>query len=160
MLHYSHTLKWFKLHFSPQSTLIMTKRKQIFWNFWQFIKKEKLKYHIDISIQTLCHNTWNLAQVPPISLDHLWDVATPWLESTCGTFNWLDIIWKGTHLPISVCLCIWQKPRQKPSHIEHFHPRKCGHTLGFCKWLWDCNCICSTSLPYVLASIYIQWLPL
>jgi hypothetical protein len=21
-----------------------------------------------------------------------------WLESTCGKFNWLDMIWKGTHL--------------------------------------------------------------
>ncbi len=47
-----------------------------------------------ISIQTLCNNTWNLA---PISLDHCWDV---WLESICGELNWLDMIWKDTHVSI------------------------------------------------------------
>jgi hypothetical protein len=26
------------------------------------------------------------------------DVSTNWLESTCGKLNWLDMIWKGTHL--------------------------------------------------------------
>ncbi len=31
--------------------------------------------------QTLCSNTWNWAQVPPISLEHCWDVSTSWLES-------------------------------------------------------------------------------
>ncbi len=38
--------------------------------------------------------------MPPISLDHCWDVYTPWLESTCCKLNWLDMIWKGTHLSI------------------------------------------------------------
>ena len=33
-------------------------------------------------------------------IDHPWDVSTTWLESTCGKFNWLDMIWKGTHLSI------------------------------------------------------------
>ena len=28
------------------------------------------------------------------------DVSTTWLESTCGTFNWLDMMLKRTHLSI------------------------------------------------------------
>ncbi len=63
-------------------------------------KKEKTEISIYIGIKTLCNNTWNLAQVPHISLDHCWDVSTPWLESTRGKLNWLDMIWKGTHLSI------------------------------------------------------------
>jgi hypothetical protein len=38
--------------------------------------------------------------VHPVSIDHHWDVSIPWWESTCGKFNWLDMIWKGTHLSI------------------------------------------------------------
>ncbi len=78
----------------------MKKWKQNFRNVCKCIKKKKLKYHIYISIQSLCNNTCNIAQVPPISLDHCWDVSTPWLESTCCKLNWLDMIWKGTHLSI------------------------------------------------------------
>ena len=52
-------------------------------------------------IQTLCYETRNWAQVHPVSIDHPWDVSTTWLESTCGTFHWLDMIWKGPH----TCLC-------------------------------------------------------
>ena len=70
-----------------------------------FIEKEKLKCHIDISIQTLCYDTWNLAQVPPISLDHVWDVYTPWLESICGKW-WTPIKaspqWKTHESPLGV----------------------------------------------------------
>ncbi len=92
----------------------MTKWKQNFRNVCKFIKKKKLKYHIYISIQTLCNNTWNLAQVPPISLDHCWDASTPWLESPCGKFNWLDMNWKGTHLSVyHSWQCISER---KPSH--------------------------------------------
>lgn len=75
----------------------MTKQKQNDRNFCQFIKEEKLKYHFDISSQTLYYDT----QIPPISLDHLSDVSTPWLESTCGKFNQLDIIWKGLYIESS-----------------------------------------------------------
>ena len=32
-------------------------------------QKSKLKYHTDISIQTLYYDTWNLAQVSHISLE-------------------------------------------------------------------------------------------
>ena len=46
--------------------------KQNFRNCCKFIEKVKLKYHIDISIQTLCYDTWNLAQVPSISLEYCW----------------------------------------------------------------------------------------
>ena len=53
-----------------------------------------------ISIHSLCHDTQNWAQVHPVSTDHPWDVSTTLLESTCGKFNWLDMIWKGTHLSI------------------------------------------------------------
>ncbi len=97
--YYNCLIFFFSLIYNPY--LIMTKWKQNFRNVCKFIKKKKnLKYHIYISIQTLCKNTWNLAQVPPISLDHCWDVSTPCLESTCGKVNWLDMIWKGTHLSI------------------------------------------------------------
>ena len=78
-------------------------------------RKQKLKYHIDISIQTLCYDVLNLAQVPRISLDYLCDVSTSWLESTCGKFNWLDMIWWDTH----DCLRShsWQfRSEQNPRH--------------------------------------------
>ena len=52
-----------KLHFITHND----KQKLNFRNIRKFIKKEKLTYHIDISIQTLCDDTWNLAH---ISLDH------------------------------------------------------------------------------------------
>lgn len=44
--------------------------------------------HIDNSIYTV--------MLSPISLDRLWGVSTPWLESP----GWLDLIWKATHLSI------------------------------------------------------------
>ena len=71
----------------------MTKRKQVFRHFCKFIKKHK--YHIYITIQTLCYETLNWAQVNLVSIDHPWDVSTTWLQATCGKLNWLDMIWKG-----------------------------------------------------------------
>ena len=53
---------------------------------------------IYISIPTLWYKTRNWAQVQPVSMDHPWDVSTTWLESPCGQFSWLDMIWKGTHI--------------------------------------------------------------
>lgn len=35
----------------------------------------------------------------PISLDHLWDASTSWLESSCGNFNGADMIRTGTNSP-------------------------------------------------------------
>ena len=85
-----------RTHISTHYTLypVMMKWKQVF----RFICK--YKYLIYISIQTLCCETRNWAQVHPVSIDHPWDVSTTWMESTCVKFNWLDIIWKGTHLSI------------------------------------------------------------
>ena len=51
-----------------------------------------------IRIQTLCCETRNWAQVHPVSIDHPCGVHTTWLEFTCSKLNWLDMIWKGTHL--------------------------------------------------------------
>ncbi len=56
---------------------------------------ETKKNHMYISIHSLCHDTQNWAQVHPVSTDHPWDVSTSWLESTCGKFSWLDMIWKA-----------------------------------------------------------------
>jgi hypothetical protein len=64
------------------------------------IKNKKQKHLIYISIQTLSYETRNWAQMHPISIDHPWGVSTTWLESNCGKFNWLDMIWKGTQLSI------------------------------------------------------------
>ncbi len=58
-----------------------------------------------MSILSLCHDTQNWVHVHPVSTDHPWDVSTTWL-GTCGKFSWLDMIWKGTHL--SMCVCIIQ----------------------------------------------------
>ena len=75
----------------------------------------KNRYLIYISIQILCYETQNWAQVHPVSIDHPWDVSTSWLESTCYKFNWLDMIWKGTSLYIRSHS--WQHmSEQKPSN--------------------------------------------
>ena len=58
----------------------------------------KVKTVIYISIQTLCYEIRNWAQVQTVYIDHPWDVSTTLLQSTCGKFNWLYMIWKGTHL--------------------------------------------------------------
>lgn len=61
---------------------------------------------------TITQNT--SGQVPPISLDHCQDVSTPGLDPIYGKLNWLDLIWKGTHLSKRPhnCQCISE---QKPS---------------------------------------------
>jgi hypothetical protein len=73
---------------------IMTKQKQVLRNVCNINRK----YLIYITIQSLCYENWNWAQVYSVSIDLPWDVSTTWLESTCGKFNWLDMIWKGAHL--------------------------------------------------------------
>ena len=60
----------------------------MFANLW---KRSNWK----ITLNHMYSDAWNSAQVASISLDHLWDVSTPWLESNCGKFNWFDMIWKG-----------------------------------------------------------------
>ena len=76
--------------------LIMTKQKQVVRHFCKCIKN-KNRYLIYI---TLCYEIRNWAQVHPLVIDHPWDLSATWLESTSGNFNWLDMIWKGTHLSI------------------------------------------------------------
>ena len=51
-----------------------------------------------IHIKSLC-STWNFAQGPPVSLDHLWDAATPWLESTFYA-NYVTPTWAGQTQPL------------------------------------------------------------
>ena len=100
---YSHHPKLIIFLSSANSTqyLIMTKRKLLYFLFLQMYSKfKKQKYLIYVSIQTFCYESWNWAQVRPVSIDHPWDVSTTWLESTCGKLNWLDMIWKGTSLSI------------------------------------------------------------
>ena len=70
------------------------KVKTGFYFIFKFIKKEKLKYPIEVFRPfTMTHEIYF-----PFSSDHLWDVSAPWLESTCGKFNEMYMIWKGTHL--------------------------------------------------------------
>ena len=66
-----------KKQFPHQSTIN-------FFNFRKFIGIEIKKYQIEIS-KTLFYDPWNLAQVPPLSLDHFWFVSSPW-ETNCGKF--------------------------------------------------------------------------
>lgn len=49
-----------------------------------------------VSIQSLCPEAQNWAQVHPISTGGPWDLSAPLLKSTCGKFIWLDIIGKDT----------------------------------------------------------------
>ena len=85
------------LHTIPHNDKVKT-GLDIFCSFSQNKKIKKLKYHIYISIQTLCYAIQNWAQVHPGSIDH----PTTWLESTCGKFNWLDIIWKHKYIGLSI----------------------------------------------------------
>ena len=77
--------------FHLYSVLHNDKAKQNFRIFCKFIKKEKnvISYWCNYQDPMLWH--WH------ISLDHLWDLFTSWLETSCGIFNWLDMIWTGTH---------------------------------------------------------------
>ena len=85
--------------------------------FCKCTKNKKQKYLIYISIKTLCYETLNWAQLHPVSIDHPWDVSTTWLETTSGKFNWLDMIWKGIHLPTYITSPTWQcTSDRKPTH--------------------------------------------
>ncbi len=48
---------------------------------------KRKKYHIYISIQTLCNNTWNLAQVPPILLITA-EMFHTLIGVNCGKLTW------------------------------------------------------------------------
>jgi hypothetical protein len=77
-----------------------------------------------ISIQTLCYETRNWAQLHSVSIDPPWDVSTTWLDSTCGKFNWLVMIWKGTQLSVRSHSWQWMS-EQKPSHEIQGIARNC-----------------------------------
>ena len=68
------------------------------------VLKRKNRNTLFISIQTLCYETQNWAQVHPASIDHPWDVSTTWLESTCGKINWLahTFLYKVPQLTVHV----------------------------------------------------------
>ena len=101
------------LHMIPHND----KAKPVLFKFYKMLQI----LFISISIQALCYETRNWAQVHPVSIDHLWDVSTTWLESTCGKLNWLDMIWKGTHLYIrshSLCQSKNEAMRSKELSVE------------------------------------------
>ena len=102
LLRYALILKWIEWKYSSAIYTQypkMTKQKSVFRDvckkyIYIFFKR---KYFIYISFQTLCYETRNWVHVQPVSIDHPWDVSTSWLESTCGKFNWLDMICEGAH---------------------------------------------------------------
>ena len=51
---------------------------------WQKVAKfkgaEYFRKALYVSIQTLCYETQNWAQVQPVSIDRHWDVSTTWTE--------------------------------------------------------------------------------
>ncbi len=71
---------------------------------WKKLGKNK-------STQVMHSNTQNWALVQLVFTDHPWDVSTSWLESNCGIFSLLDMIWKGTHT------CLYKVP-QLTVHIR------------------------------------------
>ncbi len=81
--------------------------KMFNWNLSKFLKKKNSNTH------SLGHDTQNGAQTHSVSTDHAWFISSTRLESTCGQFSWLDMIWKGTHLSIR-------------SHIEDPHSSSVG----------------------------------
>jgi hypothetical protein len=105
LLRYSLILKLINLFFFRHQSTHNTPQWQSGNRFLETVanlwRRKKQIYLIYIIIQTLWYATRNWAQVHPVSIDHLWDVSTTWLESTCSKLNWLDMIWKGTHLSIS-----------------------------------------------------------
>ncbi len=100
LLYCSHLLKSFKFIFfliNVHTAPHIDRKTQNFWHFCRFIKKEKLKYHMVLSIQTLCCDTHIFNS---ISSDHPWDGSAPSFESSCVWLYWLDLIRKATHLSI------------------------------------------------------------
>ncbi len=99
----SHLLKSFKFIFfliNVHTAPHIDRKTQNCWHFCRFIKKEKLKYHMVLSIQTLAVTLIYLTRVLSISSDHPWDGSTPSFESSCVWLYWLDLIRKATHLSI------------------------------------------------------------
>lgn len=104
----------------------------------------------------------HLAQAEPISLYHLWDISTPWLESTCGKLDWLDMTEHDLerHIPSHIrCHSLQCISEQKQSHsiqvncLQSSETRLCSGTgLGKAtkNFLLDCRSSWAQWPPYFL----------
>ncbi len=90
MLYCSHLLKSFKFIFfliNVHTAPHIDRKTQNCWHFCRFIKKEKLKYHMVLSIQTLCCDT------------HIFN-------SGAVHFFWSSLRWFYTFIWVQLCLLI------------------------------------------------------
>ncbi len=103
LLYCSHLLKSFKFIFfliNVHTAPHIDRKTQNCRHFCRFIKKEKLKYHMVLSIQTPCCDThiFNSGAV------HFFWSSLRWfytfIESSCVWLYWLDLIRKATDLSI------------------------------------------------------------
>ncbi len=75
------------------------RRTQNCWHFCRFIKKEKLKYHMVLSIQTLCCDT------------HIFN-------SGAVHFFWSSLRWFYTFIWVQLCLIILIGLDRKATHLS------------------------------------------
>ncbi len=90
LLYCSHLLKSFKFIFfliNVHTAPHIDRKTQNCWHFCRFIKKEKLKYHMVLSIQTLCCDT------------HIFN-------SGAVHFFWSSLRWFYTFIWVQLCLII------------------------------------------------------
>ncbi len=88
LLYCSHLLKSFKFIFfliNVHTAPHIDRKTQNCWHFCRFIKKEKLKYHMVLSIQTLCCDIFNSGAVH---------------------FFWSSLRWFYTFIWVQLCLII------------------------------------------------------
>ncbi len=90
LLYCSHLLKSFKFIFfliNVHTAPHIDRKTQNCWHFCRFIKTEKLKYHMVLSIQTLC-------------------CATHIFNSGAVHFFWSSLRWFYTFIWVQLCLII------------------------------------------------------
>ncbi len=102
MLYCSHLLKSFKFIFfliNVHTAPHIDRKTQIFWHFCRFIKKEKLKYHMVLSIQTLCCDThiFNSGAVHFFLSSLRWFYTFIWVQLCLIILIGLD---KESHTPV------------------------------------------------------------
>ncbi len=105
LLYCSHLLKSFKFIFfliNVHTAPHIDRKTQNCWHFCRFIKKEKLKYHMVLSIQTLCCDThiFNSGAVHFFWSSLRWFYTFIWVQLCLYWLYWLDLIRKATHLSI------------------------------------------------------------
>ncbi len=98
LLYCSHLLKSFKFIFfliNVHTAPHIDRKTQNCWHFCRFIKKEKLKYHMVLSIQTLCCDThiFNSVKCCPFLLIILEMVLH--LHLSPAVFDYTDWTWLG-----------------------------------------------------------------